>query len=169
MHELDDTQGRLYDPVPARSLLCKHYQCDKPNHFDTCAQTLQVKVLNRSKNIIAAANGYPLYERKKYSFATQTTSLDGLEQFRQQYQQTARDASTQPYNPILYGSEHTRGEYTMVGKATRYETSEQFLERKLKAVIRIQAMIRQYNAIVHTLKLREAFEQKRLRALAQKQ
>lgn len=42
-------------------------------------QTLEVRVLNRSKNIIAAANGLPLYDRKKMSFATQTTSLDGTE------------------------------------------------------------------------------------------
>ncbi|CAL5988250.1 Conserved_hypothetical protein [Hexamita inflata] len=127
--------------VPERSLLCKHYVAPQENCYESAVQTLQCRVFNRTKNIIAAQNNNPLYERKKCSFETQTVH------FRQEFAQTSREAYTQPYNPILYGSDKTQGEYTMTGRASRYVQSEVFLERKLRAVILIQSMIRKYNAI----------------------
>lgn len=43
----------------------------------------------------------------------------------------------------------------MTGRASRYETSDVFLERKLRAVILIQSAIRRYNACLLVAEVRE--------------
>ena len=139
------------EPVPARSLLCMHYAAPKSEAgvvcFDCAVQTLRSRVFNRTKNLLAAMSGIPLTHGSKVSTSTQTRAT------RQEFQQTDREEGTQPVPPGCPGT--VGGGYTMTGRASRYETSEVFLERRLRAVILIQSAIRRYNACLLVAEVRE--------------
>ncbi|KAH0575682.1 hypothetical protein SS50377_23322 [Spironucleus salmonicida] len=127
-------------PLPQTSLLCKHYETNDEEFFDAAIQTLQTRIFNRTKKIIAALQGGTYFEREKVSYQTQTAA------FHNEYQQSSREASIQPFNPILYGSDKIKGEYTLYANPARYETADQFFVRRESAVKLIQSCWRKYKA-----------------------
>ncbi|TNJ28693.1 hypothetical protein GMRT_13219 [Giardia muris] len=131
---------------PPRSLLCMHFVAENSPHvFDTAVQTLYTRFFNSTRRFLAAAQGQSfLAQPKMVSRDTQTHS------FKNCFVQTKREAFTQPQRSTLMNSHKTPGEYTMIGRADRYETSEQYLARRNAAIVFIQACWRRYRAKCRT-------------------
>lgn len=129
--------------VPPRSLLCKHFATEgSPDVFDTAVQTLYTRFFNSMRKIIAATTGQShLAAPKMCTRDTQTYS------FKNAIVQTKREAFTQPQRSILLNSDKAPGEYTVIGRSDRYETSDRYLRRRDAAVILIQACWRRYKAM----------------------
>lgn len=129
--------------VPPRSLLCKHFATEgSPDVFDTAVQTLYTRFFNSMRKIVAATTGQShLAAPKMCTRDTQTYS------FKNAIVQTKREAFTQPQRSTLLNSDKTPGEYTMIGRSDRYETSEKYLRRRDAAIILIQACWRRYKAM----------------------
>lgn len=129
--------------VPPRSLLCKHFATEgSPDVFDTAVQTLYTRFFNSMRKIIAATTGQShLAAPKMCTRDTQTYS------FKNAIVQTKREAFTQPQRSNLLNSDKTPGEYTVIGRSDRYETSDKYLRRRDAAVILIQACWRRYKAM----------------------
>lgn len=129
--------------VPPRSLLCKHFATENsPNVFDTAVQTLYTRFFNSMRKIIAATTGQShLAAPKMCTRDTQTHS------FKNAIVQTKREAFTQPQRSNLLNSDKTPGEYIVIGRSDRYETSDKYLRRRDAAVILIQACWRRYKAM----------------------
>lgn len=132
--------------VPPRSLLCKHYANEmSPDTFDAAVQTLYTRFFNTYRKYQQAMAGAafcgapPMVSRD-----TQTCAV------RNAIVQTRREAATQPARVDVVGSERARGEYTLVGRADRYEPSEHYVRRRDAAVVLVQSCWRRHKAILRT-------------------